>query len=436
MNKKFTLMIAFGLCISLLITQVIYASAAYKLTEEAIEFISKSSRKTDLKLVYSSVQVKNGAKFDSAADAVKMQEAGLSRTPLTVVESLQKSAERATPVEGKPGWVKTFIGAGVFLTGADIGYEIFDMINGVDPEYDPDKIQRYSENFIAGSGDTLVGSNGLSYNWEYVTDRYGVTSAYLKITSSVVAGAWWMVNTDGSLGYMSWANAVPYPEDAAITKWEFQPNTGSGASIFTVATSGNEQELVRTIKLSGWDNYYISSSTAGWNLVEGPLTGVTQVPAVEPVMVPMTEPWADIYPGETQLVELTYPDPATVTNVGESIATNQEAIRNSETNPTDPEDPTAPTKPSGDWPDTLGGIFTTRFPFSLPWDLYRMIEILNAVPMAPEVNINQNFMGMPFIIQYSFSYLDPYMPWFRSIIIVGFCIFLIMGTRSLLGGAK
>lgn len=92
--------------------------------------------------------------------------------------------------------------------------------------------------------------------------------------------------------------------------------------------------------------------------------------------------------------------------------------------------------PKGDWPDSLGQVFTTRFPFSLPWDLYGVLALLAADPVTPVFVVDSVFMGMDFNFSYSLDFLDPYMPWFRGFIIIGFCIFLIQITRNLLGGAK
>lgn len=92
--------------------------------------------------------------------------------------------------------------------------------------------------------------------------------------------------------------------------------------------------------------------------------------------------------------------------------------------------------PKGDWPDSLGKIVTTRFPFSLPWDLYRVIALFNATPITPVFKIDTKFMGMDYKFEYGLGWLDPYIPWFRGFLIAGFVIFLIQSTRNLLGGAK
>ncbi|WP_323480923.1 hypothetical protein [Acinetobacter baumannii] len=92
--------------------------------------------------------------------------------------------------------------------------------------------------------------------------------------------------------------------------------------------------------------------------------------------------------------------------------------------------------PGSEWPDSLGQVITTRFPFSLPWDLYGVLALLAADPQTPVFAVDSAFMGMDFRFSYSLDFLDPYMPWFRGIIVIGFCIFLIQITRNLLGGAK
>lgn len=438
--KKFTALIIL-LIVSLFISNVIYAGAAFKLTEEAVEFIAKSARKPDLKLIQGSIEVKAGAQFESAAGVTKMTEAAASRTPLKIVEALQKSAERAAPVEGKPGWVKTFVGAGVFLTGADIGYELLDAIEGVNPDYDPNKIQRYSEAFVAGTGDMMVGTNGLSYNWEYVTDRYGVTSAYLKVSSAVVTGAWWMVNnsgTNGGMDYQSYASATPFNKDAQVTSWLYRNSADLGDLIDLQISNayGSGQAAYITLKISRWSGYYNSYA---YPLVEGPIPGVSRVAAPEIQTVPMTDAFADAYPDDTELVPIIYPDPATVSDPAASIQENQDAIRDYSPS-TDPEtDPGTENPPNSDkinWeplkllPDT----FTKKFPFSIPWDIARQLSVFDVSPQAPVLHVNKvipvfgSTVNLKFDIDFSmFDTVAVIVRWF---LIIAFDLGVILSIRK------
>lgn len=84
------------------------------------------------------------------------------------------------------------------------------------------------------------------------------------------------------------------------------------------------------------------------------------------------------------------------------------------------------------------GMVTTKFPFSLPWDLLALFGAIVATPQVPEINVDKPFTlggySMPFKFNISFAFLDPWMPFFRGFQIIAFCYFLIMATRKLLGG--
>lgn len=190
---------------------------------------------------------------------------------------------------------------------------------------------------------------------------------------------------------------------------------------------------------NGWENAMMSSFDA--------------LPTIEAylktmyggMVVSVPNGWAPTIPTEKDLTKpvaipvppgaITYPQ----TGVG-SLNLTPEMVQDIVTdmvgtaNPGTPGEGTNP--PKGDWPDSLGKVVTTRFPFSLPWDLYAVMSIFNAPAITPNIAVDTIFMGMHFKFSYSFDFLDPYMPWIRGVIIAGFCMFLILQTRNLLGGAK
>lgn len=91
--------------------------------------------------------------------------------------------------------------------------------------------------------------------------------------------------------------------------------------------------------------------------------------------------------------------------------------------------------PTKDWKTRMKALVTTKFPFSLPWDFYAMLSFVNADPIQPEFKIDTEFMGMPVKFDKKIDYLQDYLPFFRTFIIIGFCISLILMTRKLLGGS-
>lgn len=88
-------------------------------------------------------------------------------------------------------------------------------------------------------------------------------------------------------------------------------------------------------------------------------------------------------------------------------------------------------------------LVTTKFPFSLPWDIYYLINLLLAEPITPELDVDQgllpNAVGDPHFrmkFDVSLEFLDPYMPFFRSFILIAYAWFLVLQTRTLMGGGQ
>jgi hypothetical protein len=79
---------------------------------------------------------------------------------------------------------------------------------------------------------------------------------------------------------------------------------------------------------------------------------------------------------------------------------------------------------------------STKFPFSLPWDLMAALAVLTADPITPDIALDTNVGQMPIKFDISFSFLDPYINFFRQFEIIAFCLFLILTTRKLMGGAS
>ncbi|MNV41395.1 hypothetical protein D3C71_1330300 [compost metagenome] len=80
---------------------------------------------------------------------------------------------------------------------------------------------------------------------------------------------------------------------------------------------------------------------------------------------------------------------------------------------------------------------TTAFPFSLPWDLSRAINIFVVPPQRPKFEIEMNIAGK--IVKKELEipeYVYDYVPLIRSAILLMFGIGLIFATRKLFGGAK
>lgn len=81
--------------------------------------------------------------------------------------------------------------------------------------------------------------------------------------------------------------------------------------------------------------------------------------------------------------------------------------------------------------------FTTTFPFSLPWDLGRMIEALAAPPQEPKFTITIRANGQTYqedIVMH--EWLSYFAPIVRSGVYLLYTFGLVFATRKLFGGAK
>lgn len=152
----------------------------------------------------------------------------------------------------------------------------------------------------------------------------------------------------------------------------------------------------------------------------------TDNPKDIPFYIPMSNPNAPPIIG-------TIPNPNTVGNPSPDPEPNPNP------DPTEPPDPNKPEEPSvGEPPvaDDHGNrwktLFTTKFPFSLPWDLYYVISLLAAEPQTPV------FEGKIYDAEFKIdlSFLDSYIGWFRTFLIAGFIYLLILLHPRLMGGAK
>ncbi|MGN7855156.1 hypothetical protein [Exiguobacterium sp. 22311] len=109
-----------------------------------------------------------------------------------------------------------------------------------------------------------------------------------------------------------------------------------------------------------------------------------------------------------------------------------------ETPPTDPDDED-PTKVKWDKLKSIPTFMTTRFPFSLPWDIGRFMDAV-----FPDVTpITELVFEFPDIADYDTSfeiripeYFEPWMDFARSAFIYGFDISLVYAIYRLFGGAQ
>lgn len=106
--------------------------------------------------------------------------------------------------------------------------------------------------------------------------------------------------------------------------------------------------------------------------------------------------------------------------------------------PEEPDPPVVPVVPSG--LDKLGAALTSRFPFSIPWDVYKGVTLLAAPPKAPYFEVD--FMApiadrvggwkgsTKIVLDFSeYEIIGQVCRWTST---VGFCLMLASGTKRLI----
>ena len=106
--------------------------------------------------------------------------------------------------------------------------------------------------------------------------------------------------------------------------------------------------------------------------------------------------------------------------------------------PVDPDPPVVPVVPEG--LDKLGAALTSRFPFSIPWDVYKGITLLAAPAKAPYFEVDflepighlvGGWKGSTKIVldMSEYEIIGQVCRWTSTI---GFCLFLASGTKRLI----
>ena len=88
--------------------------------------------------------------------------------------------------------------------------------------------------------------------------------------------------------------------------------------------------------------------------------------------------------------------------------------------------------------ETSGLLLTTKFPFSLPWDLYKTVKALlieNPTDPIWKVGWHDEILKRDFSFNLDLSKFSAIFKAARVFILVSLNVGLIMGTRKLLGGA-
>jgi hypothetical protein len=374
---------------------------------------------------------------------------------------LEEMNQKPTPIQGKPGWGKIALSSASFLLGVDLVLGAVDAFNS-----GRDSVRGLSYDSIApyesvllddvvcveNMGDDLVyrtwfpsGLSKVDYAWQrerggyvhYLGNNGDPSNMYLYFQLRL-----W----DPTFGLRDFSNEFFLGD---VRKYISSDLSGSIVSMPATEPALNASLSHRL----GWhptpsvlpEKYPQEVSWPKVIEIAVPLPGTNPTPAEWKEMNPAVHPSPNVRPAP---IPVSVPEPVPEPEPAPEPIPIPEPVPSPVPFPTPvPVPDPVPGDPAGDgspdptdWGKKFKTLFTTKFPFSLPWDAYFLLGVLAAEPRAPKISVDEVYkvgnFSLPFRFGYDFSNLDSYMSFFRGMILVGFGFALIFATSRFFGGAK
>lgn len=396
---------------------------------EGANIIAGMAEKSGVKMFYQFDRTKMVEMWNKQVeDKVKEAEAAGKHFEALELERLNNMVATVQPTELLPantnGYSKFVINTAMFLTSADI---IYDMYSAFDTARRQNLKVEIMDDIAVGlqTGEYYTSFKGYSTSTtidpvtkEQLVMESGPTwplERIMRYPSNDVIFSYLTLNTTNKIVYL-YVNVNG--SAISITNWTYSDSNTSPTLKKTPVSPSDVFDLPTTVN---------------------PLLDQIRAPGIQ--TIPLTEtdpspvPIPDTY---SKTVDINVPD--TVTYPDTVSQPWNEPLTESVT-PTVPTD--SATDPVGDtttihW-DKLkqsGEALTTVFPFSLPWDIKRMIDSVVVVGEKPHWTFSLPIMGHTYSGDVSLpTMMEPFVPIMRGFFVLLFIIGLIFGTRTLLGGA-
>lgn len=334
---------------------------AMPVLKEAVKWSVKEAIKKETKSAVESQLIKSGVRTTEKAALEKANERWFQRLTSEEVTSLTSAVERATPA-GTPGWLKIVVGAGMFATGADLAYDIYDYLDQkkdvpyytaystiyannafteVSPkvksignlttfvQYDPAPgADFYDPSYYVyfKNGDTIIKSQKRYFN---VDLQYSTLALKLSSFPNKLLVELKMPAIHSYLYFNALSPANGYV-DSTLHPF-FKDYAANLPQAFNDPLK--ESTYIDEINFDNVDAL-LSDVSGGYNIDQ----------SIVPETIPMPSSQADIWPGETEAVEIIFPDPDFFPDTTATIIANPQIVTNPipETQP-DPQPSSAPT---------------------------------------------------------------------------------------------
>lgn len=371
----------------------------------------------------------------------------------------------------KKGFGKVVLSAAAFLTGVDV---VFDLYNAFKEAYElhkaiellqtpiPNNVYKSIKGFHI-EPDPLAEGSIYTHDWYVV----GNGSTYKRYSNYALVykypnGLSFRVGRSGGVDYVylqSWL----IPKDQTdlkelgsvimipLSEWD---SYGEDIAIKEEVPASNVGE----ISSPDWLQSYVlnPSEQAKEQIINSFPNGIEiDVPLapLEDAPDPETQPWTDPLP---QTLPNPSPDPQPEPNPEPSPTPNPspdpspdpepspEPTPNPDPSPNPNPDPSPEPEPDTgiNWEPliTAGGTITTKFPFSIPWDVFRLVSMLDVEPICPRFELNASkhsfnlgSIEIPFDFGFDidFCIFEPIAEIFRWGLLIVFDICIVLALRRL-----
>lgn len=383
-------------------------------------------------------------------------------------QAFQTAYENATPNPNKPGYGRMMLDGVLWGAISAVTENVFEnLINPMEynDRFDHPSVPSYSE-LVTGETVRVEAPNGKEFLGYKMDSYYSASQSFFRVTNShdgTAKSVSTYANTYQQPYYIDYVSLLKNSDGTVRVGVAFYYNNSAGTvgGVHYWTNSGTVYDDWKS-KKTGHQIQPVTRTMPPD--IAKPYPHIPTVPSGQPVIIevptkdnPKTrnaylkELLSDVVEATT-VKETDYPDTNTTTDDDDSSTRtgNTYITNNYYDNDTYYDDDTynnyygddddLPTTTAEREMNRWKELVTTKFPFSLPWDLMQVVRSVNASPVTPVIDVDKPFKigstTVPFRIEHDLSWTAPYMPFFRSMITIGFIIFLIMSTARLFGGAK
>lgn len=394
----------------------------------------------------------------------------LKNLPVSTFEEFDVMMNQATPVPNRPGWLKVVVGTYLLVTGLDILSDIYNHLNTATYNQ-PFDYANVEKSFITmGFGYTVFADPRPGYegHW-YVWFPDGALEDHTFVSGSIITGfsaiyqcgnitcvdAYYKNVDTGEIQYVSNNIQLVVSQPSVHVAPYTTKYLDLGSLDHIAITENTLVHVPMPIEIEFPDPAHVPD----WQtqIIEIPQTAPYPESLPEPMKNPWIQPFSPDHFATPLKTPLDAPNPYydPVTYPSPNVIPSTEPLPDIDPLPQpDPAPDPAPSPLPNPAPTPLepppgakldltpltnvGTELSNKFPFSIPWDIKRQLDIFNVQPTAPNYEIDvPEFVkigsySIPLKFKIDFNHFDTFARIARWFLTICFDLAIIMGIRKFL----